>query len=264
MQRVEREWDRGGVVLRGDESEGDGPAVVFVHGWCCDRSFLAPQFDHFARRRRVVALDLRGHGRSDGVGTDCAIRDLADDVASVIEQCGLERPVLVGHSLGGVIALDVAVRRPELVGAIAMLDSIVAIPSHLDGLAQGLSLLLASPRFRETLVDFVDQWLLRPDSDRALRDRVVDVMANADPDVALQAWQSMVEYDDRGAIKACPVPILFMAAENTVSSLEELPDMHPDLELVYMRGVSHFHPLEAPEATNRHLEDFLDRLRSRR
>ena len=264
MPTVDRQWERDGVVLHGEDHPGAGAHVPLIHGWCCDRSFLAPQLEHLARERRVVALDLRGHGRSGGAGADCSLRALSDDVAHVIEACGLERPAIGGHSMGGVVALDVAVRRPELVGAIAMFDSIVVRPPHLGRAAEGLSLLLASPRFRETVVDFVEGWLLRPDTDRVLRDRVVATMSAADPDVALQCWQSMIEYDDRGALKACPVPILFVAAENTVAALEELPDMNPDLELVCMRGVSHFHPLEAPDATNRVLSTFLERLASRR
>jgi pimeloyl-ACP methyl ester carboxylesterase len=262
----EIEWECNGVTLRGEDHPGDGPSLVFVHGWCCDRSFLAPQVEFFAKQRsqRVVSLDLRGHGQSTGHDSECTIEQFAADVASVIEQCGLDRPTVVGHSMGGVVALELAMRRPELVASIAMLDSWVAVHSHLAGATEGLSLLLDSPRCSETIGDFVGEWLLRDDTPAELRTRALDTMMAADPSVALQCWSSMNEFDDRGAIKACPVPILFMAAENKVTALEELPDMNPGLELVCMRGVSHFHPVEAPDATNRHLADFLDRLKNRR
>lgn len=71
----------------------DGNGLVFVCGWCCDRGFLAPQLEFFAkeRKRRVVFLDLRGHGQSTGYDSECTIEQLAADVASVIEQCGLDR-----------------------------------------------------------------------------------------------------------------------------------------------------------------------------
>lgn len=72
----------------------------------------------------------------------------------------------------------------------------------------------------------------------------------------------MIGYDDRGAIQACPVPMSFMAAENKLTALEELPDMNSGLELVWMRGVSHFYPLEAPDTTDRYLADFQDRLQN--
>ncbi|PWI41951.1 hypothetical protein CK485_24505 [Streptomyces sp. ICBB 8177] len=56
----------GGVRIAYEkDGSGGGPALVLVHGWCCDRSFFAPQHEHFAEERAVVSLDLRGHGGSD-------------------------------------------------------------------------------------------------------------------------------------------------------------------------------------------------------
>jgi pimeloyl-ACP methyl ester carboxylesterase len=259
--RDERGWslERDGIVLAGEEHPGRDPAIVLLHGWCCDRSFLAPQIEYFASRdHHVVALDLRGHGQS-GRGPESAessVELLADDVAWLIEQLGLGRVMVAGHSMGGVVALELANRRAELVERIAMLDSIVAIPSHLEAAAQGLSRLLDSPRCSETIAEFVEKWLVVPGTDATLVRRVVDAMSGAHPGVALACWESLVAYDDRGALKACPVPLLFVASENSVACLAELPDMNPGLELACIAGVSHFHPLEAPDATNQLLERF--------
>ena len=85
-------------------------------------------------------------------------------------------------------------------------------------------------------------------------------MRGADPRVALAAWSSMVEHDDRLALKACPTPILFTAAESSVAGLDELQHLNPKLELVRLLGVSHFHPLEEPELTNRYIEGFVAEL----
>jgi pimeloyl-ACP methyl ester carboxylesterase len=72
---------RNGVKLA-CKSRGKGkPAFVFVHGWTCDRSFFAPQAKHFARRHRVVSLDLRGHGESDKPQGPCPIAAYVDDLA---------------------------------------------------------------------------------------------------------------------------------------------------------------------------------------
>ncbi len=256
----DRRWNREGVALAGEEHPGDGPAVVLLHGWCCDRSFLAPQIEHFASRgRHVVAVDLRGHGASDRGRVECSLRVVADDVAWLIEELGLGRAMIAGHSMGGLVALDLATRRAELVERIAMLDSIVAIPRHLADAAAGLSRLLDSQRCAETIAEFVEKWLLMPDTDEQLARRAINTMSSAPPEVAIPCWESLVAYDDRGALKACPVPLLFVASDNSVVNLEELPDMNPGLELVCMRGVSHFHPLEAPDATNQLLDRFFRR-----
>jgi pimeloyl-ACP methyl ester carboxylesterase len=254
---VERCWDREGVLLAGEEHRGAGPPIVLLHGWCCDRSFLAPQIEYFAARgRHIVALDLRGHGASGTSACDVTLELLAEDVAWLIEELGLERARVAGHSMGGVVALELANRRAELVDRIAMMDSIVAIPPHLEGVAQGLALLLDSPRCGETIAEFVGSMLLAPDCDPEIARRAIDTMRRAAPEIARSCWESSLAYDDRGALKSCPVPLLFLAAENSVAGLEELPDMNPALELVCMGGVSHFHPLEAPDATNAVLERF--------
>src|SRR5204862_7887579 len=95
---------RDGVKIAYEERGTGSPAFVFVHGWTCNRSFFAPQFDHFGRNHRAVSVDLRGHGDStqakDG---DYSVAAFAGDVAAVIEELGLAPAVVVGHSLGGAI-----------------------------------------------------------------------------------------------------------------------------------------------------------------
>src|SRR5215207_3463037 len=87
---------------------GDQP-LVLVHGWCCDRTTFAPQVAEFARTHPVATLDLRGHGGSGHRPADRhTVEASADDVLAVAAAAGFERPVVVGHSLGGLVALACA------------------------------------------------------------------------------------------------------------------------------------------------------------
>src|SRR5689334_24454085 len=92
-----------------DNGHSGAAAFVFIHGWTCDRSFFKPQFDHFGRDHRAIALDLRGHGKSpvadDG---DYSINAFVGDVAALIDSLGVAPAVVVGHSLGGVISCGLA------------------------------------------------------------------------------------------------------------------------------------------------------------
>src|SRR5262245_31574317 len=108
---------RNGVRLAYEERGRGAPPMVFVHGIACDHSHFTPQFDHFGRNHRVVAVDLRGHGQSDKPEGDYSLTLYTEDLAWLCEALGLYRPVIVGHSLGGVIALDLAARYPELPAA---------------------------------------------------------------------------------------------------------------------------------------------------
>jgi pimeloyl-ACP methyl ester carboxylesterase len=115
---------RDNVALYVEDVAGAGRPIVLIHGWCCDHTYFAPQTSHFASLgHRVVSPDLRGHGRSDKPHQPYPIGAFADDVAWLCRELKLPKPILVGHSMGGIVSFDVAARYPELPGAIVMLDA---------------------------------------------------------------------------------------------------------------------------------------------
>ena len=118
------------VALYFEKIDGRAPPIVLLHGWCCDHTFLAAQAAHFAQAgRSVVAVDLRGHGRSEKPQQAYTMQVFADDVAWMCRQLGLAKPVLVGHSMGGIVAFDIATRHPELPAAIVMLNAAGVLPA---------------------------------------------------------------------------------------------------------------------------------------
>jgi 3-oxoadipate enol-lactonase len=107
------------------EVAGEGPAVALVHEGICDSRMWEPQWETFTRAHRVLRLDLRGFGRSPlEPGRFSNARDLIE----TLEQHGFERAALVGVSLGGRVALEVAVARPELVSALVLVAP--GLPGH--------------------------------------------------------------------------------------------------------------------------------------
>jgi pimeloyl-ACP methyl ester carboxylesterase len=113
-----------GVRLAYEVAGAGDPPLVFVHGWCCDRSYFAPQVRHFSAGHAVAAVDLRGHGESDRPAPGPGVYDiavLAEDVLAVAAAAGLGRPVLVGHSLGALVGL-VGAARPLAIRALVMVD----------------------------------------------------------------------------------------------------------------------------------------------
>ena len=107
-----------------DLGSGD-PAMVFIHGWCCDRSYFAPQIDHFSASHRVVALDQRGHGASDRPpGTESySLKTLAGDVLALADALGWATFVLHGHSMGGMVAQVAALEAPERLDGLILMDT---------------------------------------------------------------------------------------------------------------------------------------------
>ncbi|MGW7368070.1 alpha/beta fold hydrolase [Streptomyces sp. NPDC054841] len=115
----------GAALTYDDEGprDGDGVPLVFVHGWTANRHRWDHQMAHFAEKRRVIRLDLRGHGESSGAGAR-TIKDLATDVLALLDHLKVERFVLVGHSMGGMISQTIALSHPERVERMVLVNSI--------------------------------------------------------------------------------------------------------------------------------------------
>ena len=115
-----RTVDVGSLAMAHVDIAGEGPALLLIHGFTdTSRSFslLAP---HLAGHRLIIP-DLRGHGASHTGASDFSPADFADDLARLIEKLQLDRPVLVGHSLGAMVAIETASRHRGLVGGLVLL-----------------------------------------------------------------------------------------------------------------------------------------------
>jgi pimeloyl-ACP methyl ester carboxylesterase len=99
-------------------------AVVLIHCWACDRAFWKEQVEPLSRRYRVVTLDLGGHGGSGADRSRFTVAGLGGDVQAVVLALKLDRVVLVGHSMGGPVALDAARRMPGRVLGVVAVDSL--------------------------------------------------------------------------------------------------------------------------------------------
>ncbi|MEV5491923.1 alpha/beta fold hydrolase [Streptomyces bobili] len=103
--------------------EGGGVPLVFVHGWTANRHRWDHQVAHFSKTRRVIRLDLRGHGDSAGAGVK-TVQELANDVLALLDHLEVERFVLIGHSMGGMISQTITLAHPERVERMVLVNSI--------------------------------------------------------------------------------------------------------------------------------------------
>jgi pimeloyl-ACP methyl ester carboxylesterase len=185
---------RNEVALYYEGTSGDGPPVVLIHGWCCDHTFFAPQVAHFAQAgHAIIALDLRGHGRSDKPHQSYPIDAFADDVFWVCGQLGLSRPTLVGHSMGGIVAFDVACRHPDLPSAVVMLDSAVVLPDAVRVAIPQILDRLRGSDYSAALRELVNGAFFLPTDDAVRRARILDVMAAAPQHVMVAAYAGLAD-----------------------------------------------------------------------
>jgi pimeloyl-ACP methyl ester carboxylesterase len=216
---------------------------------------MAPLFTYFRRSHRVITVDLRGHGESDKPEQDYTMAVFADDLAWTCGELGLEKPIVIGHSMGGVIAVEVAARFPDLLSAVVTLDSpVVASAALLDRvkpLAEGLH----SPAFRDLQAQFVDSMFL-PTDNQDRKERIKAGMLSTPQHVAESAFANVLK-DTVSSVRACKVPLLVLAAAESLSDLPRLREVCPNVVIGQTVGAGHFHQLEVPEQITAMIERFL-------
>jgi pimeloyl-ACP methyl ester carboxylesterase len=245
-----------GVKLHYERAGSGEPELLFLPGWCCDHTAFQPQLDHFARTHTVTALDLRGVGLSDAPAGGYSIPELADDVAALCAEVGIEKPVLVGHSLGGMIAVELAGRYPDLPGALVLVD-----PGPIDPLPdtveffRGFAEQLEGPDGEEVRRVFVhDMGSL----DEELARWIVDHMCAPTQPAAAAVIRGVSEWNGREPFARCTVPVLLLRRDvEADTDVLRLRELKPDLELGITVGAGHFHQLEVPEQVNAMIERFL-------
>jgi pimeloyl-ACP methyl ester carboxylesterase len=251
---------RDGVRLYYEQAGYGDPPIVFVHGWCCDRTFFQPQYDYFQAVHSVATLDLRGCGKSDRPEDGYDIPSLADDVACVCRDAGIERPVIVGHSLGGLIAIEVAARYPSLPAAVVAVDpGPISITPESRSTFEAFVAQMEGPdgeAVRRAWVDSKGMYLETDDSDR--RRGIVEAMCAVPMGVAIQSFRGANAWNGVGALLHCGAPLLvILAATGGSNDPARLLAIRPDVQIGVTVGAGHFNQLEVPEQVNAMIERFL-------
>jgi pimeloyl-ACP methyl ester carboxylesterase len=248
-----------GVSIAYEVRGEGGPTLVFVHGWSCDRSYWAPQLEAFAQEFRVVAVDLGGHGES-GLGRQAwTIESFGEDVAAVVEALGLQRVILIGHSMGGDVVPEAARRLTGRVAGLIWVDAYKQLGSGRTPEQVQAFVARFRPNFAATTKVFVRGMFL-PTSDQALVDRVATDMAAAPPTVALPALESTFGYSREvvNTLSALKLPVIAINPDNEPTDVASM-NRH-GVEVLIMPGVGHFLHLENAETFNRLLRRAIDKI----
>ncbi len=243
-------------------SEGAGdPPFLFVHGWCCDHTYFQPQFDHFKKSHRVVTFDLRGSGHSDKPDTGYDVTTLTDDVAGLCRELALEKPIVVGHSLGGMIGIELAARHPSIAKAIVAVD-----PGPMDMLPASRAVFEAliaglegpdSDAVRATYV--ADMFLATDDAER--KRQIMNTMCSAPPYVALGVMRGILTWNGVGAMRLSNAPTLVVLSGTGGSNdPPRLRALKSNVEIGVTVGAGHFNQLEVPDQVNAMIERFVQTL----
>jgi len=247
-----------GLRLAYDAAGAGDPPMIFVHGWCCDRSHFAPQFGHFATRHAVVAMDLRGHGdsgRPEARPGSYDIDELAGDVLSVAAAAGCDRPVLVGHSLGALIGLACAARAGAI-RALVMVDPAPITNERAKRFFRESVDAVAGDDTGSWRAKFVERMFLP--SDTARRAGIIEQMTTmTSPAISAEVLRVMGEFDGTGTLARATVPVLSIGSAVPSNASADLRRLYPAITVGQTVGAGHFNQLEVPDQVNAMIERFL-------
>jgi len=245
------------------EVHGTGePALVFVHGWSCDRSYWDAQESHF-EQSTVVTIDLAGHGESGGRRTEWTMAAFGADVAAVVEHLDLADVVLVGHALGGSVVVEAARLLGNRVMAVVGVDTFHDVsqryqPEEIEGFLQP---------FRDDFVgamrSVVRNAMFVPNTDSTLVDQIVADMSAAPPDVGVGAFAGYLDWVNKetaDAFRELNVPVYLINSDMNPTNVEAGREYTSSFELVLMLGIGHFGMMEDPDTFNRLLSEIVEGL----
>jgi pimeloyl-ACP methyl ester carboxylesterase len=255
---------RDGVSIAFQVTGGGEPALVFVHGFCCDRTYWDAQISYFAKRYTVITIDLAGHGESQLDRETWNSAAFGSDVASVVKKLDLKKVVLIGHSMGGGVIAETACRIPERITGLIGVDTFLNVEEPNWGRERADSFLASlDSDFVVTMRQLVTEMFV-PGSDPALVEKVASDMS-ASPKKVTAGMVRDRSTTDR-LIARCFDEIktrIYCIASDMHKVDVDAARRHSTLfEVKYMSHVGHFLMMEDPEKFNRLLNETIENLTS--
>lgn len=259
---------------------GRGWPLFMVHGLASTSHIWDLTAPLLVEVARVVAFDLRGHGQSDKPDASYTFETIADDVTSALGELQMERPVIVGHSYGAMLALWMAANRPDLVSGIVMVDGGLVdmgkqgtweqtlerlAPPKLDG--------LPVEEFRTLLVERAPQGLVAPATEAAiLANFEIDAEEKIHPRLPRvyherllrSMWeQRTFELMEKVAVPALILPVRWQGKDDPQymalkeAGAAQAEELIPDVEVVWLDDTIHDVPLQKPHLVADQIKKFL-------
>jgi pimeloyl-ACP methyl ester carboxylesterase len=247
------------------EQHGErGPHVLLIHGLGSSARDWEHQVAALATRYRVLAVDLRAHGRTSRRGP-ITMAGFARDLAALLRHLEIDRAYVVGISLGGGIAFQLALDHPELVAGLLIVNSGPEGPRSSDAAHRDMIAWRIDSVRRHGMRAFGGQLadrLFPGDHQTDLRDLFVERWGENDPDLYLEAFAALVDWSVRDRLGSIAVPCALITGDRDYTPVElkrayaaELRDA----EVVVIERSGHMTTHDQPRALNAALLGFLDR-----
>jgi 3-oxoadipate enol-lactonase len=244
------------------EVNGNGPPLLFIHGLGSSTQDWEPQVREFSLTYQVFTLDLRGHGRSGKPPGPYSIPLFASDLAALLEALGIQSTHVVGLSLGGCVAFQLALDFPGRVKTLVIVNSAPEFIRRSFKTWLEIWRRTAIVRWRglRQMGDRISRRLLPHAEQAPLRETFVERFAQNDPQAYLNSLKALIGWSVKDRLGAIQCPVLVVSAEHDYTPLafkEAYVRQLPDARLVLIPDSHHALPVELPEEFNAVVAEFL-------
>lgn len=241
---------------------GQGPALVLVHGYLGGAAQWAAEIERFAQDYDVIAPNLPGFGAAADLPGHGTIEAMAKSVLELLDQLEVRTFILLGHSMGGMIAQEMAVQRHDAVEKLILYGTgpVGLMPDRFEPIATSRSR-LADDGVPRTIARIGATWF-KSGERAAGYAKVVSIGEQASPQAAMAALDAMAHWDGREALHSLDMPTLVIWGDSDRSyrwpQVEKLWQDIPNADLSVVPRASHAVHLEKPDLFHKLVSDFLD------
>lgn len=250
-----------GTAIHFDQTQGASarPTLILIHGWTCRRTYWTPQLDHLKDRYPLLAPDLPGHGESPpGRSERANLAGLADSLVGLIREQASGPVILLGHSMGGAVALEAARQLGGLARGVILADTFVIDYGGLDAGTQAHLYQTFADDFAGGIHWLIDNTSVEQ-TPEPLKARLKREMAEADPAWALPLWKSLLAWQPETVFPEVPCPIHAINGKLVPNTARKR--CKPYVNEVVMPRAGHFLQMEDPAGFNALLDEALAKLK---
>ncbi len=237
------------------------PTLLFIHGWCIDQSYWSYQSDGFCGQYQVVTIDLPGYGQSGRNRDNWSIEQFGEDVDHLINQLQLKNVVLIGHSMGGDIILETALKNDKVIALVGVdnfkdveMEFNQQIQEEINGFLQ-----ILEENYSEVASAYAEGALFHPKTDPMVMQRVVDNIQGADSTIAVASLKQLFEYTQQEAQKLSKLKqkLFLINSSYTPTDTAALKRTGVDYQLLQIHETGHYPMIEKPGEFNQLLKQVL-------
>ncbi|MBI5807761.1 MAG: alpha/beta hydrolase [Ignavibacteriales bacterium] len=240
--------------------QGKGePALIFVHGWACNKSYWKNQTKEFAKNYKVVALDLTGHGQSTANRKSYTMQLFGQDVAAVVNQLKLSKVILIGHSMAGAVILEAKkILKDKVIGIIGVdTYQVLDVGETEERAEQFLS------TFKSNYLGSVEAYLgnlFAEGRDTNFTNSIIRDLQKMPKERGIDIFRNILKYNYEKAVRETNPKIIAVNSDRFPAKLEKVKKIIPSFELKIVPNTDHFLMLENPIEFNNKLNEAIKEL----